>query len=54
MNCLKGFLDKEYFTCGSLQVKYIPYHNRKYCYGEVYANFRINGGTYILIDTVPV
>jgi hypothetical protein len=52
--CLKGYLDKDYFTFDNKRVKYLPYKDRKYHYGEVYASFRINGGTYMLLDSVPV
>lgn len=51
--CLKGILKGNKFTCeDGAQVNFIPYKNRKYQEGNVFAQFRINGGTYLLDSTI--
>lgn len=53
--CLKGTLEGRKFTCedGS-QVNFIPYKDRIYPQGKVFANFRVNGNTYFLDNSVKI
>lgn len=47
--CLRGIIKGTKFTCedGS-QVNFLPYKDRNYPEGIVYAQFRVNGNTYFL------
>jgi len=53
--CIKGILTGNKFVCddGS-QINFIPYKNRQYQEGEVFANFRVNGNTFLLDNTLSV
>lgn len=51
--CLKGTLEGNKFICeDGTQVNFIPYKNRRYQEGKVYANFRVNASTYLLDNTL--
>lgn len=52
--CLKGTLNGNKFICeDGTQVNFIPYKGRVYQEGNVFAQFRVNAGTYFLDHTVP-
>ena len=51
--CLKGILKGNKFICeDGTQVNFIPYKNRRYTEGLVYAHFRVNASTYLLDNTI--
>lgn len=51
--CLKGVLQGRTFICeDGTQVNFIPYKNRQYKDGPVFALFRENAGTYFLDNTL--
>lgn len=49
---LRGHLSKDIFEYGETRIRYIPWRGFKYDYGDVFAQFFVTKGVYILITTV--